>query len=64
MISSVRPCTSAWSLPWMALRYKAFSRDGPIIPLISKSGNALGFRAFEAKEPTAINPKAFPLKLA
>jgi hypothetical protein len=48
----------------MPLRYKAFSRDGPIIPLISKSGNALGFRAFEAKEPTAINPKAFPLKLA
>jgi hypothetical protein len=42
MISSVRPSTSTWSLPWMLLRYKAFSRDTPIIPLISGSGNALG----------------------
>jgi hypothetical protein len=31
-----------WSLPWMLLRCKAFSRDTPIIPLISSSGNVLG----------------------
>jgi hypothetical protein len=42
MISSVRPSTSAWSLPWMLLRCKALSRDTRIVPLISRSGNALG----------------------
>lgn len=34
------PSTSAWSLPWMLLRCKAFAKDSPIIPLISSSGNA------------------------
>jgi hypothetical protein len=40
LISSVRSSTSAWSLPWMLLRCKAFSKDTPIIPRISGSGNA------------------------
>jgi hypothetical protein len=42
MMASVRPFAAAWSLPRMPPRCKAFSKDTPIIPLISSSGNALG----------------------